>query len=75
LEAGIDLPYQPVFPVKNGKLAVKTDLVANNPKLLKIQNEISHILFLDEAQSDEDSLRFPSLNVKIKAPQAKGEIN
>jgi len=54
---------------------LKIDLVASNPKLVRIQNEIKQILIDDEAQSDEESLGFPSLGIAIKPPTIKTQVN
>jgi len=57
------LPFQPIFPIIKGKIGVLTDLIANSPKLMKIQNEVKLILIGDTSKNDEEAIGFPSLNV------------
>ncbi len=57
------MPFQPIFPIIKGKIGVLTDLIANSPKLMKIQNEVKLILIGDTSKNDEEAIGFPSLNV------------
>ena len=75
MEVKENLTFQPIFPIINGKIGVLTDVIANSPKLMKIQNEVKLILLGDTSKNDEEAIGFPSLNIQIKPPTMKVNLN